>query len=152
MEPLTLCSYYLGQFLFYCGRNVYISMSQTLSSSMSSLVLVVSAIANVNNRKLWKSFSDGVVNQVDSWNPEHYCSPCNCKWILGVCLLPLAWQFFADSNLCALIIVVASYYHFDVEVHTEFPSRVAILCEIVGGIVIDHDQVANSIMSQLHAS
>ena len=103
-------------------------MSKTLSSSMSSLVSVVSAIANVNHGKLWKSFSDGVVNQLDSWNPEHCCSSCKCEWILEVSLLPLAWQFFTDSDLCALISVAVSYYQFDIEVHNEFPSRFAILC------------------------
>ena len=32
---------------------------------------------------------------------------------------------------------------FDIEVHAEFPSRVVIsMCEVVGGVVIDHDLVA----------
>ena len=32
---------------------------------------------------------------------------------------------------------------FDIEVHGEFPSRVVIsMCEVVGGVVIDHDLVA----------
>ena len=99
-------------------------MSKTLSSSMSSLVLVVSALASVNTGKLWKSFSDGLVNQLDSWNSEHCYTPCNCEWILGVSSLPLAWQFFADSDVCAMISMLVSYYHLDVEVHAEFPNRV----------------------------
>ena len=143
MQPLILSSYYLSKKgNFCCSMAMCISMSilQTLSSSMSSLV---SAIANVNTGKVWKSFSDGVVKQLDSWNPEHCYSPCNCEWILRVGSLPLAWQFFADSDLRALIGVVASYYHFDVEVHTEFPRQGChFMCEIVGGIVIDRDQVA----------
>ena len=43
---------------------------------------------------------------------------------LGVSSLPLAWQFFADSDVCAMISIVVSYYHLDVEVHAEFPNRV----------------------------
>ena len=128
MQPLILSSYYLSKMGNFCSSMAMcmsMSIPQTLSSSMLSLV---SAIANVNTDKLWKSFSDGVVKQLDSWNPEHCCSPCNCEWILGVGSLPLAWQFFTDSNLCALISMVASYTHFDVEVHTEFPGRVAISC------------------------
>ena len=38
--------------------------------------------------------------------------------------------------------MVASYYHFDVEIHSEFPGRVAISeCEIVGGAVRDFNLV-----------
>ena len=60
-----------------------------------------------------------------------------------VSLLSLAWHFFADSNPFALISTVASYYQFDVEVHTEFPGRVAIsMPGIIGGVVRDRDPVA----------
>ena len=39
--------------------------------------------------------------------------------------------------------MLASYYCFDVEIHAEFPGRVAISKrEIVGGVVRDHDLVA----------
>ena len=55
------------------------------------------------------------------------------------------WQgseFFADSDLRALISVVASCYCFDVEIHGEFPGRVSISeREIVGGMVRDRDLV-----------
>ena len=48
-----------------------------------------------------------------------------------------AWEFFTDSNLHALIIVVASYYGFNVE----FPSRVAVsTCEEIVGVVV-RDQI-----------
>ena len=38
--------------------------------------------------------------------------------------------------------MVASYYHFDIAIHTELPDRVAISrCEIVGGVARDCDLV-----------
>ena len=56
--------------------------------------------------------------------------------------LSLAWQFFTDSDLYALIRIVASYYHFDVSVHTEFLGRFTIsICEIVGSVVRTHGPV-----------
>ena len=64
----------------------------------------------------------------------------NCEWVSS---LPLAWQLFANGDLRALISVVASYYHFDVAIHAEFPGRVAISKHaIVGGVVRDRDLVA----------
>ena len=54
-------------------------------------------------------------------------------------MLPLAWQFFTHSDSHTLISVVAFYY---VEIHAEFPGRVAISKRgIVGGVVRDCDLV-----------
>ena len=48
-------------------------------------------------------------------------------------MLPLAWKFFTDSDLCALVSVVAFTIY--VEIHPEFPGRVDISkSEIVEGV------------------
>ena len=42
----------------------------------------------------------------------------------------------ADSNPHALISEVTSYYHFNVEIHSELPRSITIfMCEIVEGVV-----------------
>ena len=49
-------------------------------------------------------------------------------------------KFFANNNPHALISVVAFYYHFNIGIHAEFPSRVAIsTSEIIEGVVRDCD-------------
>ena len=55
----------------------------------------------------------------------------------------LTWQFFANSNPHALISEVTSYYHFSVEIHSEFSRSITIfMCEIVEGVVRHRDFVA----------
>ena len=61
----------------------------------------------------------------DEWS-THLLST-QLRWILGVRLLPLAWELFGNSESTAFISGIA-YYHFEVEIHGEFPGRVAIPC------------------------
>ena len=48
-------------------------------------------------------------------------------------------SFLRVTNTLLIGVAVASFYRFNIKVHAEFPSRVAIFMhEILGGVVIDH--------------
>ena len=67
----------------------------------------------------------------------------NYKWIFGVSLFPSAWQFIANSYSHALVCVLASYSRFNVVVQAWFPRQGCNFThKIVGGVVLDCDQVA----------
>ena len=110
-------------------QNVLADESSTVPSSHRSSKLIV--------RKL-TYFVVEALSKLEIFR-DLQSTRCNCEYILGVSSLPLAWQFFTDSDRHALISVeiLLSFRHWKFTLWVTISMR-----EIVGGAVRHCDLVA----------